>query len=108
MRFSINQTTMKSHFIRSTFVAAAAAFVTHGTHLKDAIMQPASFGWQNPIPHGHGVERQLPGFANPANYGQQRQAIKPDLRTGDELKTKKQRNAEAAIKDPHLGIMPQF
>ena len=31
------------------------------------------------------------------------------MRTGDKLtKTKEQRNAEAAIKDPILGILPQF
>ena len=72
-------------------------------------MQPASFGWHSPTLHGHAFERQLPGFASPVNHGLQRQAIKPDLRSGDELtKTKKQRNAEAAIKDPILGILPQF
>ena len=56
-----------------------------------------------------GFERQQPGFAHPANHGQQRQAIKPELRKGEELTmTKKQRNEKAAIKDAHLGIMPQY
>ena len=56
-----------------------------------------------------GLERQHPEFAHPANKGQQRQAIKPDLRKGEELTmTKKERNEKAAIKDPHFGIMPQY
>ena len=60
---------MKIQLISSSLATAALAFANNYPTIKDAIMQPASFGWHSPVSHGHGFDRQLPGFSGPANHG---------------------------------------
>ncbi len=82
-----------------------AAMATEADAVVESVMRRAPFSQQAEF-NDFDMKRQVPEYASQANKGKARAEFKPNLRTGDELITLKERNAKKAERNPTLATRP--
>ena len=91
----------------ATIACLAAAADSDSARFRLQKFAPHQFSNQYVAKTDADFERQYPEFASPLNAGLTRKHVEPEIREGDELILKKDRQAAKAVRDEKLGDTPK-